>query len=104
MMILGAHMVGDFILQNDWMQRKSSSSLVCLVHVLVYLLPFCFLLNWWQLILVGVQHFMWDRWSVARRWQIFWKQTPPSKWMSGPLWVDQAWHIAWLASVSSMTL
>lgn len=27
-----AHLVGDFLLQNHWMQAKSKSSFVCSVH------------------------------------------------------------------------
>ncbi len=38
---LVAHLVGDFILQNEWMaSNKKHRSFACLVHVLVYLLPF----------------------------------------------------------------
>jgi hypothetical protein len=57
-----AHLLGDFILQNDWMAaNKKKSSLVCCVHVLIYLLPFLFIFNWWQLLLIGLQHYFQDR-------------------------------------------
>jgi hypothetical protein len=58
-----AHLIGDFLIQNDWMSReKKKSSWVCLVHVLTYLIPFLFCgFTWWQLLAIGVQHFAQDR-------------------------------------------
>lgn len=46
-----AHLVGDFIFQNDWMAKgKKTSSLICLVHIITYLIPFLFCgLKWWQI-------------------------------------------------------
>ena len=38
-----AHLVGDFLLQNDWMQAKSRSSSVCTAHVACYSIPFLFI-------------------------------------------------------------
>lgn len=40
MILLAAHAVGDYLLQNEWMQRKSQCSFVCAVHVACYSLPF----------------------------------------------------------------
>jgi len=58
-----AHMVGDFILQNDWMAlNKKRNSFACAVHAVVYLMPFLFShLQWWQLVLIGLQHSAQDR-------------------------------------------
>jgi hypothetical protein len=78
-----AHLVGDFLLQNDWMASgKKRSSWICLIHVLTYLIPFLFVANppkefehcgtgfmgililhlhWWQFALIGLQHFVQDR-------------------------------------------
>lgn len=62
-----AHLIGDFLLQNDWMaQGKKRSSWICLVHVLTYLIPFLFTsLVWWKLALIGLQHFVQDRWNFV---------------------------------------
>lgn len=58
-----AHLVGDYLIQNDWMAlNKKKSSFVCFVHSITYLIPFLFLnLTWWQILLIGSQHFIQDR-------------------------------------------
>ena len=62
-----AHLIGDYILQNDWIaSRKKKSSLVCLLHVMLYLIPFLFSsLPWWKLGLIGLQHFIQDRTNIV---------------------------------------
>ncbi len=94
-----AHLVGDFILQNEAMQRKSSSSLVCTKHVVAYSLPFlplwvAYLVPTWLIVAILVQHWCQDRWALHLRWMKWYRQTPPDRWPVGPLCVDQAWHIA----------
>jgi len=63
-----AHLVGDFILQSDWMAReKFRSSLACLVHVVFYTLPFLLITQ--EPITLGIiagTHFMIDRWRLPR--------------------------------------
>jgi len=58
-----AHLIGDYLLQNDWMaMNKKSSSFHCLVHVLVYMIPFLFCgFEAWQLAVIAVQHYATDR-------------------------------------------
>jgi len=98
-----AHLIGDFVIQNDWMQRKGTSSLHCTVHVLTYLVPFLFAgLAWWQIILIGVQHWLQDRFNIAGRWQRVWLQTPAEKWPQGRFYVDQTLHVLWIAFVASL--
>lgn len=102
--LIVAHIVGDFLLQNDWMQAKSRSSFACLIHVLAYSIPF------WAVCALGfpalaalailVQHFIQDRFSLHLRWMRLIGQTPPDRWPPGPLFVDQAWHIASIAAIS----
>jgi hypothetical protein len=62
-----AHLIGDYLFQNDWMATgKKRYSWVCAVHVLTYLIPFIFTpLVWWQIALIGVQHFAQDRWDFV---------------------------------------
>lgn len=39
-----AHLVGDYLLQSDWMaQHKRRSTIACLLHALLYALPFLLL-------------------------------------------------------------
>lgn len=63
-----AHLVGDYILQSDWMaNEKTKRSIAALAHVLCYSLPFLFFrpsFAAWALIVVT--HFVIDRWRLAR--------------------------------------
>ena len=102
---LAAHLVGDFVLQNNWMSsRKAASHEVCSCHVGAYLLPFLGLVLFagaplWAVLLIGAQHYAQDRWALHLRWMKWYGQTPPDKWPVGPLCVDQSFHIAWMAVV-----
>lgn len=74
---LVAHLVGDFILQTDWMAReKSRNSLACLVHVVAYTLPFLFLTQTPEtLLVIAGSHFLIDRWRLPRF--IIWARNLP---------------------------
>ena len=58
-----AHLIGDYLLQNDCMAKgKKSSSWVCLAHVATYMLPFLFIGGGMlQLLAIAAQHFAQDR-------------------------------------------
>lgn len=99
--ILAAHLCGDFLLQNHWMQRKSKDSLVCLVHVLAYMLPWTALLlagicPKWVFVAVMVEHFLQDRFALHVKWMRFYAHTTPDMWPTGPLCVDQAMHLTFI--------
>lgn len=63
-----AHLVGDYILQSDWMVReKGSSTLAAIVHVVFYTLPFLLITQ--SPVALGIiagTHFVIDRWRLAR--------------------------------------
>ena len=63
-----AHVVGDFFLQSDWMAlNKKDRALPCLIHVLLYGLPFLFLTTSPAALAVIVgTHFAIDHWTLAR--------------------------------------
>lgn len=67
MNLIIAHLIGDYIIQNDWMARgKKRSSFICLIHVTTYLIPFLFTdLLYWQIILIGIEHFLQDRTNIV---------------------------------------
>ena len=69
------HLLGDFVLQSDWMaMNKSKRSLPCLVHVLIY--TSCFLLlttSWKVLLVIGATHFILDRWHTPLKKLIHFK-------------------------------
>lgn len=98
---LYAHVAGDYLLQNDWMaDGKKHSSVICTVHVLAYLLPFLLAgASWWQLLAIGVQHWMQDRSTVVLE---FMRRTGKRRFASPPLapWslivTDNALHLVWV--------
>lgn len=65
-----AHFIGDFLFQNDWMAvNKKKSNWVCTVHVFLYMLPFLLVeLNWFQFLLIAVQHWLQDRTKFVGWW------------------------------------
>lgn len=104
-LLIVAHLVGDFLLQNNWMAaNKARSHVACACHVSSYSLPFLALVLFAgvplaALILVAAQHYLQDRYALHLRWMKFYGQTPPERWPVGPLCVDQAMHLAWIALV-----
>jgi hypothetical protein len=100
-----AHLVGDFLLQDDTMaKRKAASTSHCVRHISYYSLPFGPLLlsdalPLWAYLAIMAQHFAQDRWALHLRWMKFYGQTPPERWPVGPLCVDQSMHLAWIALV-----
>lgn len=67
------HILGDFLIQSDYMAlNKSKRTIPCLIHVLIY--TACFLLlttSWKALAVIGVTHFILDRWPIILR-RIIW--------------------------------
>ena len=99
-----AHLCGDFLFQNDWMAAgKKKRSWICLVHVITYLLPFLLLgLAWWQMVLIGVQHFAQDRtgfvvWFMNKKGQASFAQPPMAPWSI--IITDNILHLLWIAGV-----
>jgi len=74
---LVAHLVGDYLLQSDWMAKeKGRNSIAALVHVVFYTLPFVFITrNPLALGLIALSHFIIDRWSLAR--MVVWAKNRP---------------------------
>lgn len=99
-----AHLIGDYIFQNDWMAlHKKHSSFHCTVHVMTYIIPFIFCgMAWWQLLLIASQHFFQDRTNF-----VFWfmKTKGSEKFATGCFspWsivvVDNILHILWISIV-----
>lgn len=104
--LIGAHLIGDFLFQNHWMQRKSQSSWVCTCHVFVYGMPFFFLavtglLPFIALAFILVEHWLQDRFALHLKWMRLYEHTTVDKWPVGPLCVDQAMHVGfmWLVAL-----
>ena len=104
---LMAHLVGDYILQSDWMvTRKGSSHLACFVHVIFYTLPFLFITQVpIALAIIAGTHFVIDRWRLAR--VLIWAKNRP--WPGSLPWSEckatgyppnlPAWMSTWLMIV-----
>lgn len=74
-LLILAHLLGDYVLQNDWQARqKTSSSVACAVHVLLYTLVHVAVVEtfaswpWWAYVAIAVPHFVVDRWGLAGWW------------------------------------
>ena len=99
------HMLGDYVLQSNWMANgKTKSSLPAFVHAIVYSLPFLLIGSPQAWSVIFVTHFFIDRFRIAR-FVVFSKEfiSPPSAW---PSWEDSkatgypsatpAWLATWL--------
>lgn len=70
--LLVGHLVGDYLVQNDWMaQNKTKRHLPCLVHCVLYTLSVwvctLFVFPVWALAVTFGTHFLMDRYRLARR-------------------------------------
>ncbi len=102
-----AHLIGDFLFQNDWMANgKRESSWICTVHVAAYMVPFLFIgLQWWQLGLIASQHWGQDRTKIVV-WYL--KVCGKGELTTAPLapWsiiiTDNICHLVWIFCVIQM--
>lgn len=100
------HLVGDYILQNDWMAlHKKSSSFRCAVHCVLWTLVVCAFAGWWAWWVPPVlfaAHFAQDRTNVIAWWmdtvgQRQFRTGPCAPWSI--IVVDNVWHIVTLFAV-----
>lgn len=99
-----AHLIGDYIIQTDWMAtKKRVSSVHCLIHAVSYLLPFLLCnIPALALVLIGSEHFVQDRFGLAR---LFMRYTDHEEFATGALapWsvvvTDNILHLTWIALV-----
>lgn len=68
MLQLLAHLIGDYILQSDWMaNEKTKSSWPATAHAVTYTLPFLMVAGSVEaLAFIYITHFIIDRWRLAR--------------------------------------
>jgi len=109
---LVAHVVGDYLLQSEWMAaRKTSQSKAALVHCLFYLIPFLFITqNPYTLAVIGGSHFVLDRWHLAK--YVIWLKNRP--WPGSDSWYERSttgfppdtppWLAGWLLIIVDNTL
>lgn len=96
-----AHLIGDFIIQNDWMAiGKKKKNWICAIHVITYMLPFLLTtLNPLQLILIAIQHYIQDRTNIIKWFCSITGKFKAEKDLALP-WghfiVDNVVHIVWM--------
>lgn len=80
---LVAHLVGDYILQSDWMaNKKRTDSVAAFAHATVYSLPFLlFAGSGWAYAVILLTHFLIDRFGLAR-YVVWAKNLLAPRWMS----------------------
>lgn len=105
-LILGiiGHLVGDYLLQTDWMaQNKKLRSWPCLVHCVIWTACVCIFAGWGWLAAAFLLacHFGQDRTHVVKWWMCLaspgFTQPPLAPWSL--IVVDNVWHIVqlWVA-------
>lgn len=102
-----AHLVGDYLLQNDYMAKgKKNSNLICTLHIVTYMLPFLLCnLSPIQFCLIAAQHWIQDRTNIILD---FCKYTGKSDFIKSPMgpWsiiiVDNIFHILWMAFIINL--
>lgn len=100
------HLVGDYLLQNDWMGfGKKQSSVICTLHCLIYTATIWahvgFTWPYWALIVVFATHFALDRTTLVGKYM---QLTRRPRFLKEPYWpwsyivVDNIWHlwVLWL--------
>ena len=81
------HLLGDYLLQSQWMaENKTSKNLAAFAHALCYSIPFLILTNFKGLFLIAISHYLIDRYRLAKYMVFFKNHLAPSKYW--PQWQD----------------
>jgi hypothetical protein len=97
---LVAHLVADWILQNDWMARNKTSLLhpASWTHATLHALCLGLALGWLGGLILGISHLLIDT-RVPVAWWIAWFKKSGSAPDAGTIaiWLDQTLHIVCIA-------
>lgn len=100
------HLVGDYLLQNDWMAlHKKSNSFRCGIHCALWTLAVCLFAGWHNWIITLIlffTHFAQDRTNIINWWmdrigQHQFRVGPCAPWSM--IVVDNVWHIVTIWAV-----
>jgi hypothetical protein len=95
-LIIG-HLVGDYLFQTSWMQRKTKNYLPLIVHSAIYTLAvalFALLrggLSFWGIGLIFICHIILDQRKFIEFWARTVTGTANIEWLK--IVLDQSWHI-----------
>jgi len=118
MTYLIGHLVGDYLLQNDWMALNKKTFtlkgwLACSIHCLLYTLAVCLFTGWWdaRFLLVFITHFALDKTMVVVYYMNFtgsFKRIISDKNNPSAIWayaiVDNTFHLVTLFLINLITL
>lgn len=100
---LVGHLVGDYLLQNDWMALKkklptTEGRNACSVHCLIWTLCVVFFASWptWTVPLLFLAHYIQDRTNIVAWWMDFYGQKQFRTGVCAPwsaIVVDNIFHI-----------
>lgn len=102
------HLVGDYLLQNDWMaMNKKKQTIPCVVHCMLWTASVTCFAGWWSVWAASIlytTHFIQDGTQIVVWWMTLkWKdQSEFAKSPCGPwsiIVVDNVWHIVTLWAV-----
>jgi hypothetical protein len=97
---LVAHLVLDWLAQNDWMAQNKSSLLhpAAYAHSGLHLLGLLFIFPAWMAVLIAISHLLIDTRVPLSWWRRFYRQTTEGDVaLHVALWSDQVLHITVLA-------
>ena len=94
------HLVGDWLLQNDWMARHKDKlhHLAAWVHASIHGVLLSLVFGWKGGLVLGVVHMLVDTRVPQRWWSRFFRQTTTGEMGTHVLvWGDQVIHIGTIA-------
>lgn len=101
------HLVGDYLLQNDWMAlNKKKRSFPCIVHCVLWTAAVCAFSGWYSVPIISalfLTHFIQDRTNIVLFWMTRINRQPQFAVPPCAPWsiivVDNVWHIVTLWAV-----
>lgn len=64
------HLIGDYLVQNDWMALNKKKltiggEMACQIHCITYSIPFAFIGSWWAVFVIYLSHYVIDRTNIV---------------------------------------
>lgn len=100
------HLVGDYLLQNDWMAlNKKKSTFHCVVHCSIWTACVVLFAAWplWTVLPLFATHFVQDRtqvinWYMRTVGQVQFAKPPMAPWSM--IVVDNVWHLVAIYAIA----
>ena len=95
-----AHLIADWIFQNDWMARNKTSLRhpAAWVHAGIHLVAMLFVFPLGTAVFIAITHLLIDTRKPVQFWQRIFRQTTTGTiGLTVSIWVDQVFHITVIA-------